>query len=185
MGSLLGCTLYALIIELGLDHVDLHRVLYLFCLFAVNSVNLSPTMAHGFSKEKLKNVESQLSDASREQDPTCNGMARHGCVFGRCRPMILKGAGFDLKALYVPFLSISIHVSVLISLPDSSLPAPSSKSEQSTSITVSEQGGRQVHSILRRTRSKDCWKNLQRTHLQTQKLRWAECRFACCTIVFS
>ena len=118
--------------------VDLHRVLYLFCLFAVNSVNPSPTMAHGFSKEKLKNVESQLSDASREQDPTCNGMARHGCVFGRCRPMILKGAGFDLKALYVPFVSISIHVSVLISLPDSSLPAPSSKSGQSTSITVSE-----------------------------------------------
>ena len=65
------------------------------------------------------------------------------------------------------------------------VPAPSSKSEQSTSITVSEQGGRQVHSILRRTRSKDCWKNLQRIHLQTQKLRWAECRFACCTIVFS
>ena len=89
--------------------MDLHRVLYFFCLFAVNSVNPSPTMAHGFSKEKLKNVESQLSDASREQDPTCNGMARHGCVFGLCRPMILKGAGFDLKALYVPFLSISIH----------------------------------------------------------------------------
>ncbi|CAL1127886.1 unnamed protein product [Cladocopium goreaui] len=41
-------------------------------------------MAHGFSKEKLKTVESQLSDASQEQDPTCNGMARHGCVFGRC-----------------------------------------------------------------------------------------------------
>ena len=156
-----------------------------FCIFAVNSVNLSPTMAHSFPKEKLKTVESQLSDASREQDPTCNGMARHGCVFGQCRPMILKGTGFDLKALYVPFLSISIHVSVLISLPDSSLPAPSSKSEQSTSITVSEQGGRQVHSILRRTRLKDCWKNLQRIHLQTQKLRWAECRFPCCTIVFS
>ena len=79
----------------------------------------------------------------------------------------------------------SIHVSVLISLPDSSLPAPSSKSEQSTSITVSEQGGLQVHSILRRTMSKDCWKNLQRIHLQSQKQRWAECRFACCTIVFS
>ena len=29
--------------------------------------------------------------------------------------MILKGAGFDLKTLYVPFLSISIYVSVLIS----------------------------------------------------------------------
>ena len=77
-----------------------------FCLFAVNSVNLSPTMAHSFPKEKLKTVESQLSDASREQDPTCNGMARHGCVFGQCRPMILKGTGFDLKALYVPFLSM-------------------------------------------------------------------------------
>jgi hypothetical protein len=74
-------------------------------------------MAHGFSKEKLKTIESQISDASREQDPTCNGMARHGCVFGWCRPMILKGTGFDLKAISVPFLSFSIHVSV-ISLPN-------------------------------------------------------------------
>jgi hypothetical protein len=28
-------------------------------------------MAHGSSKEKLETVESQLSDARQEQDPTC------------------------------------------------------------------------------------------------------------------
>jgi hypothetical protein len=99
-------------------------------------------MAHGSSKEKLETVESQLSDARQEQDPTCNGM--HDMVAfldgACCRPMILKGAGFDLKTLYVPFR--------LISLPDSSLPTSSSKSERSTSITVSEQGGRQVDAIL-------------------------------------
>ena len=130
-------------------------------------------MAHGFSKEKLKTVESQLSDASREQDPTCNGMARHGCVFGWCRPMILKGTGFDLKAISVPFLSM-----FRLYLCQTFIASPFMEKRAIyilylfTSVTVSEQGGRQVHPILRhRRRSKDCWKSLQRIHLQTQKLR--------------
>ena len=106
VGSLLGCTLYALKTELGLDMWTFSG--YLFCHFAVNSVNPSPTVAHSFPKEKLKTVESQLSDASQEQDPTCNGMARHGCVFGRCTVQTHDSQRSRVwpETLYVPFLSI-------------------------------------------------------------------------------
>ena len=56
----------------------------LCCILRETLAHHNNSFPYRFSKDQLKTVERQLSDAGRTQDPAFKGIPQHGCIVGQC-----------------------------------------------------------------------------------------------------
>ena len=140
---------------------------------------LRETLAHNnsfpyrFSKDQLKTVERQLSDAGRTQDPAFKGIPQHGYIVGQCSIIFFNAKRYDATTISWPCLGF---------LPDTSL-----KSEQCTCLYPSRHQSRVVVKCISPSPPLAGWNHkkisgrLCSTFASLRKSWGAEQRFAECT----